>query len=252
VAADRFDVAVVGGGLVGLASALALCESGRRVVLLEAEPRVAAHQSGRNSGVIHAGLYYRPGSLRARLCREGREALYAFCEAEGVPHRRSGKVVVATSEQEVPALEELARRAEANGLVPPERLDGRGVRALEPAVAAVAGLWVVETGLVDFAEVARALARRLERQGVSVWLGTRVQGIRVEAGGVTVRTTHAPVIAGHLVNCGAPADRIPGSRRRASSGSFVRASTGLVPAARELIRHPVYPAESGVPFLACT
>ncbi|HET9294017.1 MAG TPA: FAD-dependent oxidoreductase, partial [Gemmatimonadales bacterium] len=126
---DRFDVAVVGGGLVGLASALALSESGRSVALLEAEPRVAAHQSGRNSGVIHAGLYYRPGSLRARLCREGREALYAFCEAEGLPAVRSGKIIVATSERELPALGELARRAEANGLAPPERLDSEGVRA---------------------------------------------------------------------------------------------------------------------------
>jgi len=254
VPADRFDVAVVGGGLVGLASALALSESGRRVVLLEAEPRVAAHQSGRNSGVIHAGLYYRPGSLRARLCREGREALYAFCEAEGVPHLRSGKVIVATSEQELPALEELARRAEANGVVPPERLDGRGVRALEPAVAAVAGLWVAETGLVDFAEVARALARRLERQGVSVLLGTRVQGVRVEAGGVTVRTTHGPVVAGHLVNCGGlHADRVA---RLASVEPSIRIIPfrgeywELVPAARELIRHPVYPVPNpAFPFL---
>jgi (S)-2-hydroxyglutarate dehydrogenase len=254
VPSDRFDVAVVGGGLVGLASALALSESGRSVALLEAEPRVAAHQSGRNSGVIHAGLYYRPGSLRARLCREGREALYAFCEAEGVPAVRSGKVIVATSERELPALEELARRAEANGLAPPERLDGEGVRALEPAVAAIAGLWIAETGLVDFAAVAGALAGRLERRGVSVLLGSRVQGVRVDAGGVTVRATHGQLIAGHLVNCGGlQADRLA---RVCGVEPFVRIIPfrgeywELVPAARDLVRHPVYPVPNpAFPFL---
>lgn len=251
---DRFDVAVVGGGLVGLASALALSESGRSVALLEAEPRVAAHQSGRNSGVIHAGLYYRPGSLRARLCREGREALYAFCEAEGVPAVRSGKVIVATSERELPALEELAHRAEANGLAPPERLDRGGVRALEPAVAAVAGLWIAETGLVDFAEVAGALARRLERRGVSVLLGSRVQAVRVDSGGLTVRATHGQLVAGHLVNCGGlQADRLarlcgvePSVRIIPFRGEYWE----LVPAARGLVRHPVYPVPNpAFPFL---
>lgn len=254
MAADRFDVAVVGGGLVGLASALALSESGRRVVVLEAEPRVASHQSGHNSGVIHAGLYYRPGSLRARLCREGREALYGFCEVEGVPHVRSGKVVVATTEQELPALEELARRAEANGLASPERLDRQGVRALEPAVEGVAGLWVAETGLVDFAEVAGALARRLQRGGVTLSLGTRVQGVRVESGGLVVRTTSGQVVADRLINCGGlQADRVArlcGVEPEVLIIPFRGEYWELVPAARDLVRHPVYPVpHPAFPFL---
>lgn len=254
MAADRFDVAVVGGGLVGLASALALSAAGRRVVVLEAEPHVAAHQSGHNSGVIHAGLYYRPGSLRAHLCREGREALFDFCAAEGVPHVRSGKLVVATAEEELPALEELARRAEVNGLASPERLDGRAVRDLEPAVAAVAGLWVAETGLVDFAEVARALARRLQHAGVSLLLGTRLQAVRIDAGGLTIRTTQGQVVSGHLLNCGGlQADRIarlcgvePGVRIIPFRGEYWE----LVPAARDIVRHPVYPVPNpAFPFL---
>ena len=245
---------MVGGGLVGLASALALSEAGRRVVVLEAEPRVAAHQSGHNSGVIHAGLYYRPGSLRARLCREGREALYDFCEVEGVPHVRSGKLVVATTEQELPALEELARRAVANGLAAPKRLDGQAVRDLEPAVAALAGLWVAETGLVNFAEVAGALARRLQGRGVSLMLGTRVQGVQVETGGLTVRTNAGQVVAGHLVNCGGlQADRVArlcGVQPSVSIIPFRGEYWELVPAARALVRHPVYPVPNpAFPFL---
>src|SRR5215212_8234489 len=119
------DIAIIGGGIVGLGTAVALTErTGARLVVLEAEGRLAAHQTGHNSGVIHSGLYYRPGSLKARTCAEGREALYRFCQEHGVPHQRCGKLVVATEAGELPALDELERRGRANGV--------RGLRRLGP------------------------------------------------------------------------------------------------------------------------
>src|SRR5688572_6486355 len=130
-----FDVAIIGGGIVGLATALALTgRKGVRLVVLEAEDRVAAHQSGHNSGVIHSGLYYRPGSLKARMCTRGRESMYRFCEAEGIPYRRSGKLVVATAEREIPVLRELERRGRANGLEGLEYIGRDRFRELEPEV----------------------------------------------------------------------------------------------------------------------
>jgi L-2-hydroxyglutarate oxidase len=137
----QFDVAVIGGGAVGLATAMALL--GRRpirLVVLEAEDRLAAHQTGHNSGVIHSGLYYKPGSLKARLCTEGREAMYAFCQQHNIPYERCGKVVVATRESELPALAELERRGSANGLAGVRRLSGEELREFEPHVAGIAAV----------------------------------------------------------------------------------------------------------------
>src|SRR5207245_4381741 len=157
----RYDVAIVGGGIVGLATAYALVQRHRRSVLvLEAEGRLAAHQSGHNSGVIHSGLYYRPGSLKARTCREGREALYRFCDAAGIPHRRTGKLVVATRPAELSALGRLEERGRANGLQGLRRLAADELHEVEPAARGAAGVWVPETGGVDFARVVAALAAR--------------------------------------------------------------------------------------------
>src|SRR5437588_6966261 len=128
-----YDVAVIGGGIVGLATAQALVERCRlSLVVLEAEDRVAAHQSGHNSGVIHSGLYYKPGSLKARLCVEGREAMVRFCQENGIAHERCGKIVVATSQAELPALDELERRGQANGLQGLRRLSPQEIREHEP------------------------------------------------------------------------------------------------------------------------
>ena len=129
MASQRYDVAIIGGGIVGLATAMALASRVRlSLVVLEAEAQLAAHQTGHNSGVVHSGLYYRPGSLKARNCVEGREALYRFCEEHGVAHERSGKIVVATRENELPALDELERRGRANGLSGLRRLRGEEIR----------------------------------------------------------------------------------------------------------------------------
>jgi (S)-2-hydroxyglutarate dehydrogenase len=254
VTVARFDVVVIGGGVVGLGSAIALGEAGRRVVVLEAEGRIAPHQSGHNSGVIHAGLYYQPGSLRAKLCKEGREALYAFLEREGVPFRRSGKLVVATSDSERPALEELVRRGTANGLAGLRPLDAAELRALEPNVAGVAAVLVVETGLVDYAAVAQAYRKVIERAGGDVRTGARVLGIRASGGGITVTTSAGAIEAGAVVNCGGlQADRVArmaGVDPQVQIVPFRGEYCELAPAARSLVTRPIYPVPNpAFPFL---
>src|SRR5437868_3990094 len=155
---------VVGGGIVGLATALAMAERGQPPTVLESEGRLAAHQTGHNSGVIHSGLYYKPGSLKARMCRDGLQAMYRFCAEENVPHRRCGKLVVAVSENELPRLAALESRGQANG-VPLKRVGPQEIKEREPEAAGIAGLWVPDTGVVDYAAVTAAMAKRLLRLG---------------------------------------------------------------------------------------
>src|SRR5262245_23233619 len=214
---SRYDVVVAGGGIVGLATALALVERARvSVIVLEAEGRLAAHQSSHNSGVIHSGLYYRPDSLKAQTCRAGREAMYRFCAEEGIPHRQDGKLVVATRPAEVAALEQLEVRGRANGLTGIRRLGPEELREREPEVAGLAGLWVPETGVVDFAKVAAAFARRAERGGAEIRTATRVVAAReggrgrgANGSGLVVETTAGDVGASLLVTCaGLQADRL--------------------------------------------
>jgi L-2-hydroxyglutarate oxidase LhgO len=171
------DYAVVGAGIVGLAVARALLmrEPDARVVVFEKEPELARHQSGRNSGVVHAGLYYAPGSLKARLCRAGREMLLAFADEQGIPHAMCGKLVVATRESERPALAELARRGAANGLRGLRELGPAELREIEPHVRGVRALHVPETAVIDFAAVTRALGRDVQRRGGELRLGVPVE-----------------------------------------------------------------------------
>jgi L-2-hydroxyglutarate oxidase LhgO len=142
------DVAVVGGGIVGLATARALAQRGRSVVVLEREGGIGAHQTTHNSGVIHAGLYYAPGSLKARLCVEGAAALYAYCAEHGIAAERCGKLVVATREADLPRLDELERRSRANGVPDVARLEAGGIAAVEPAARGLAALHSPHTGMV--------------------------------------------------------------------------------------------------------
>ena len=250
------DVAIVGGGIVGLATALALADDRPRLRLavLEAEPRLATHQTGHNSNVVHSGLYYRPGSLKARTCVEGRESLYRFCAEHGVPHERCGKLVVATAPHELPALDELERRGRANGLNGLVRLDRDGVRAREPYVDAVAGLLVPDTGIVSYPRVAAAMADGVRRRGGEVHTGAALRGVARADGGLVLETTAGAFATRHLVGCaGLQSDRVarrcgldPGVRIVPFRGEYWT----LRPERRFLVHHLVYPVpDPAMPFL---
>ncbi|MEX0698414.1 MAG: L-2-hydroxyglutarate oxidase, partial [Acidimicrobiia bacterium] len=173
--ATQPDVVVIGAGIVGLATALALTERGARVTVVDKENQVAAHQTGHNSGVIHTGIYYKPGSHKAKLCVDGRARLLQFCQQEGIPTKTPGKVVVATSDSQIPALDELHRRAEANGVEAVRRIDPTQLRALEPNATGVVALHVPGAGTVDFRQVAAAMQRRLLTAGGQVQTGVEVK-----------------------------------------------------------------------------
>ena len=181
--ADRLDVVVIGGGVVGLAIARALARTGREVVVLEAESTLGVHTSSRNSEVIHAGIYYPTGSLKASLCVTGRLALYDYCAREGVAHAQLGKLIVATRDEEIPELERILGRARANGVADLEWLDAADVRALEPDVTAVRALWSPSTGIIDSHGLMAALKRDAVESGAHVVTSTPVLGGRVEDNG---------------------------------------------------------------------
>jgi L-2-hydroxyglutarate oxidase len=203
MADSTFDVAIIGGGIVGLATALALVESGqRRVIVLEAEGELAAHQTGNNSGVIHAGLYYKPGSLKARNCAAGRELMFQFCAEHGLPHERCGKLVVACDPSELPALDELERRGKANGLAGLRRITPEEAKEHEPHVACIAALHVAETGIVDYRAVSRRYADLIQAAGGEVQTARRVRGVRRAPDEITLETNTNPVHCRNLVNCG--------------------------------------------------
>ena len=180
---ETLDAVVAGGGVIGLAVARALALAGRSVVVLEAEPALGTHASSRNSEVVHAGLYYTPGSLKAELCVAGKHALYAYCEEHDVPYALPGKLVVATRTAEIAELERLAAQAEANGVHDLVWLDGAGVRALEPELTAVRALWSPSTGIVDSLLLMTQLKRDAVEHGAAIVLATPVLRGRVEPEG---------------------------------------------------------------------
>src|ERR687893_386103 len=171
------DVAVVGGGIVGLAVARALALRGMSVVVLEREPALGAHQTTHNSGVIHAGIYYTPGSLKARLCVEGAAALYDYCADKGIAAERCGKIVVAVDEQELERLDELERRAQANGVQDLARLGPGEIAAIEPAARGLSALHSPNTGMVDFGAVAAAYADDVRAHGGEIRVGAGVRAL---------------------------------------------------------------------------
>jgi 2-hydroxyglutarate dehydrogenase len=248
------DVAVVGGGIVGLATARELQrrDPDARIVVLEREATLGAHQSGSNSGVAHAGIYYAPGSLKARLCVEGIRELYAFCDEHGVAYERCGKLIVALSPDELGGLDELERRGHANGVPGLRRLDAAQLREVEPHAAGIAALHSPNTGIVDFGAVARALADDVRRAGGEIALGRPVEAVRRDDGdvlldGAQIAARHAVFCAGGqasnlAVKAGAPEDpRIVPFR-----GQYL----SLRPQARELVRGLIYPVpDPDLPFL---
>ncbi len=253
---QRFDALIIGGGIVGLATAreCAMRFPRLRLLVVEKEDRVAAHQSGRNSGVIHSGIYYRPGSLKAQMCVEGAAAMVRFCREHGIPHEVCGKVVVATEERELPALEELYRRGTANGvanlaLVGPERL-----REIEPHAAGLRALHVPGTGITDYAAVAAKYAEMVAAAGGEVRTGARVTGIVRRSGETVAETTAGAFTTSWLVNCaGLHRDRISrmaGVQTDLIVVPFRGEYYKLAPERETMVKGLIYPvADPRLPFL---
>ena len=252
------DLAVVGAGVVGLAVARELLRRHPRLrlVVVDKEPQVGAHQTGHNSGVVHAGIYYQPGSLKARLCVEGAAALFDYCERREIALERCGKVIVALSERELGRLDELERRGRANGVPGLRRVDAAGLRELEPHAAGIAALHSPNTAIVDFPAVARALADDVAAAGGRLALGREVTAVeRGSGGGVVLRDGDGGGLAARrVVFCaGLWADRVaraagadPDPRIVPFRGQYMT----LAPQARGLVKGLIYPVpDPALPFL---
>ena len=252
-ATPSFDVAVVGGGIVGLATAHAIVRTGRRVAVIEREPRLAGHQTGNNSNVIHSGLYYAPGGLKARLAPAGCAETVAFCRAHDLPHKVSGKLVVATEPQELPRMAELERRGRANG-VESHRLGPRGMREHEPHVRGIAALWVPSTGICDYRAISEKLGELIIEGGGEIFLGRTVRRTACRAGEVVVHADGGDLLAGQVVICGG----LHGDELALASGAdpgvriipFRGEYSGLTGEAAGLVRGLIYPVpDPAFPFL---
>ena len=253
---DRADLVVIGGGILGLATAREMLRRrpGMRLVVLEAETSLAAHQSGHNSGVVHAGLYYAPGSLKARLCREGKTALEAFCAERGIPVQRIGKLVVALTEDELPRFEALAERARENGVEGLETVGPERIRELEPHIEGIRGLWSPGTGIVDFRAVALAYADDIRASGGAIETGRPVMGLRERDDGVVVETTRGEIVAGSVIACaGLWSDRVAAMTGDSGTERIVPFRGDyytLTTEAASLVRGLVYPVpDPRFPFL---
>jgi len=240
----QIDVAVIGAGVTGLASARAIAARGLSVCVLERHPRPGLDTSTHNSGVIHAGIYYPAGSLKARLCVEGRHLLYEFCAQHGVPHRRCGKLIVAHDEGERHQLETLKRRGDGNGVEGLELVDRAFIDVREPAVSAVAALWSPETGVVNAEELVKALLRSGADAGAIVLPGTRLAGADRERDGMVLRTERETIQASVVVNAaGLYADDVSAMlggetfKIYPCRGEYVE----LIPSKRTLVNALVYP-----------
>jgi len=252
-----YDVAIVGGGILGLATARALLERAPalKLAICEKEPELGQHQTGHNSGVIHSGIYYKPGSFKARLCVEGARLMVDFCEAHAIKYDRCGKVIVATSPEELPRLETLFERGTANGVPGLARIDAARVREIEPHVRAVAGIHSPNTAIVDYGEVVKAIGKELVAQGVTIEYNFPVSAItRVRGGGLAVSTKQHTITARKLINCaGLYSDvvaRLAGADTEVQIIPFRGEYYFLRPEREGLVRGLIYPVpDPEFPFL---
>ncbi len=252
----RYDVIIVGGGIVGLAVALEATQRfpRLRLLLLEKEDGVGRHQSGHNSGVIHSGIYYKPGSLKAKLCVTGAAAMVLFCREHGIPHLVCGKVIVATHEDEFPRLEELRRRGQANGLSGVRSIGRDELRHLEPHASGLRGLVVPSTGITDYAAVCEKYAELTAGRGGSIQLSTEVIGLKPQADEIVVETSGGAFSAKFLINCaGLFSDRISrmaGDDPQVMIVPFRGEYYDLIPERSSLVRALIYPVpDPQFPFL---
>jgi L-2-hydroxyglutarate oxidase len=252
---ERADVVVIGGGIVGLATAWQLQQRkpDLSVVVLEKEPEIASHQTGHNSGVLHTGIYYTPGSSKARNCTAGRAAMVRFCEEHDIPYEICGKVIVATREDELTRLDNLFERAQRNGVrsdkIGPERL-----AEIEPHATGIQALHVPDAGIVDFAVVARTLGSLLRDGGTKIHTSTRMIAARERGGEVVVETTAGDFVASRAINCGGlHSDQIAhrsGARPRVRIVPFRGEYYEFAPDSPRLCRHLIYPVpDPAFPFL---
>jgi L-2-hydroxyglutarate oxidase LhgO len=253
---NQLDLVIIGGGIVGLATALTVGQRYPRLklVVLEKEDRLAAHQTGHNSGVIHSGIYYKPGSLKAQTCVIGAAALVAFCEQHGIPYQRCGKVVVATSPAELPRLEELFRRGTANGVEGMEMIGPERLRELEPHATGIKALHVPTTGIIDFPRVAQTYARLIQDQGGEIRTRHQVQKILRADGGIVVETTQGAVSGKFLINCGGLHSdrlaRLAGAPIDLQIVPFRGEYYTIAPQRRSLVKNLIYPVpDPALPFL---
>jgi L-2-hydroxyglutarate oxidase len=253
---SRYNVVIVGGGVVGLAVALEITRRfpHQRLLLLEKEKAVARHQSGHNSGVIHSGIYYKPGSLKARLCVAGAAAMIEFCREHGIPHKVCAKVIVATHEEEFPRLEELCRRGIANGLAGIRSIGPEELREIEPHAQGLRALYVPATGVTDFAAVCQKYAELTSAQDGNILTSAAVTGIKRNSDEIVVETASGAFRTTSLINCaGLFSDRVsrmagddPGIMIVPFRGEYY----DLVPARADLVRALIYPVpDSRFPFL---
>jgi L-2-hydroxyglutarate oxidase len=249
------DVTIIGGGIVGVSTAMSLAQRGDLAVsVLEAEDRLAPHQTGHNSGVIHSGLYYKPGSLKARLCVEGRTALYRFCAEKGIAHERCGKVVVATNQAQLPVLNQLEERGKANGLVGIRRLSAAELRVYEPHAFGIAALLVPETGIVDYTAVTEGYADAVRAFGGRIHTGARVHRVVREPNRLRLETAVGDVSCRFLINCaGLRSDdvaRMCGVEPRLRIIPFRGEYYKVAPRRRDIVRNLIYPVpDPQYPFL---
>jgi L-2-hydroxyglutarate oxidase len=248
-----YDVVVVGGGIVGLATAHAVARTGRSVAVVEREQQLATHQTGNNSNVIHSGLYYAPGGLKARLAVAGCAETVAFCREHDLPHQVTGKLVVATDPEELPRMAELARRGAANG-VEAHELDQAGMREHEPHVRGIAALYVPSTGICDYRLVAEKIGELVTKEGGEVHLGRSVQQVVRRASDVVVRTDSGDLLGSQVVVCaGLRCDELakasgadPGIRIIPFRGEY----SGFSERAASLVKGLIYPVpDPAFPFL---
>lgn len=252
----RFDVIIIGGGIVGLATAREILrrQPAQRLLVVEKEPELASHQTGHNSGVIHSGLYYKPGSLKAKLCVAGAARLVEFCHDNDVPYDLCGKVVVATDKSELPALEELYRRGTQNGVPNLQKLTREEIREFEPFAEGIAGIRVPGTGITDFVAVSKKYAEQIRAAGGEIRTGAAVQGFRKADIGTVVETHAGDFAAKLVINCGGLyADciaRLAGAHVEIQSVPFRGEYYDLKPEKRHMVHGLIYPVpDPRFPFL---
>jgi (S)-2-hydroxyglutarate dehydrogenase len=252
----RSDLVVIGGGILGLAVARELLarHPDSTLCVLEREDRLAAHQTSHSSGVIHAGIYYAPGSLKARLCVEGARLLYAYCDEHGIEARRDGKLIVAADEGELPQLDELERRGRENAVPGLRRIGADGIAEIEPHARGMAALHSPETGVVDFTQVAASYADDVEGSGGIVITGAGVRGLTPHGGSIIVEHERGTTEAGFVVSCaGAWSDRLAVAAGAPAEPRIVPFRGGylrLGPERRDLVRASIYPVpDPDLPFL---